>query len=1027
MNPQRWARIGDIFGEAMECSGAARMDVVRRACNGDGELQREIQDLLASHERSSAFVDELILRPGIVREAAELHMFREGQLVSGRFRIVRFLGEGGMGEVYASEDQELHIRVALKTMHAHLAASPKFAERFRQEIQLARQVTHPNVCRIFDAGRHQGTPYFTMELLEGETLARRLENKGRMSPSEAAPIARQLCDALSAAHRAGVLHRDFKSANVMLTGGRAVITDFGLARLLDADSVGPVTTGLAVGTPAYMPPEQIEGRPSGASVDIYALGVVMYEMLTGLRPYRDSSPLALAAAKLKGPSPPRKLAEGIGSTWEAAILKCLSPLPEDRFADALEVLSAVEGTLRLTIRRSGSTAGVVAAILALAAGFGLKTIVEHRPPAAPSAEANRWYREGVDALGEGAFLKAENLLKRAVSLEDRYIPAHARLAEAYSELDMSDKAKDEVIHATTLAPDRSRLPKFDAQLLDAAQLMVAREFSRAEQAYSAIAEHTPASERGRAYLDIGRAAEKANHIAKAMDAYQLALVSSPQREVPLLRLARLSARQGKKAEALVQLKEAGQLFQLASNYEGVTETKLELARLYASSNLPEAESQTRSAIETAKLTGNAQQQVKSRFELSRVKLLEGHAGEAALIAEEAIGLAESLHLENLSVQGLNDLAAVMTRQLKWKEVQTLCQRALVLARRSRSRAGEARALFYLAQASMDLDDNDAALRYLSQAVPYYREGGDSVVVQDVLALESDLLCAQGRYAEAKADAAEMQKWGEAHNDDQTLMLALQRAAEPRMFEGDYAGALSLYQRETDLEKRAGRRAATAYALINQADMFWRLGQYDESADRLLEAQSILPGLGEGARGPRERLDLVQAEFLLSQLRVRRAQARVNKVLASSEGGITARLIAAQTIRGLALVRFGELAAGKELCARALRTAEAGRSPASISLAHLALAEAAFLARDPEAARLAGESREYCLRSNHAELALRALLLEWAVAHRSGDRAHAEQLRVAFDHELASLEKLWGAGSVVAYRQRPDIRNLMPPR
>ena len=534
----------------------------------------------------------------------------------------------------------------------------------------------------------------------------------------------------------------------------------------------------------------------------------------------------------------------------------------------------------------------------------------------------------------------------------------------------------------------------------------------------------PPAEKGRAYLDVGRAAEKANRTAKAIDAYRLALSLSPQREAALLHLGKLSARQGNRAEAAAQLNEAAQLFQLASNYEGVTETRLELARMYESTNLSEAESQTRSAIETARLTGNVQQQVRSRFELSRVKLLQGHAGEATVIAEEAISLAERLHLENLSVQGLNDLAAVMSRQLKWKEVETLCQRAIVLAKRSRSRAGEARALVYLAQARMDLDDNEGALQYLNQALPFYREGGDSVALQDVLAIKSDLLCVQGRYTEAKADAAEMEKWGEARNDDQTLILALQRAAEPRVFEGDYAAALALYQRETDAERRSGRLAGTVYALINQADMLWRLGRYAESAARLTEAQGPLRELGSGSRGPRERLDLVQADSLLSQRRFREAQMRAKSALTSSQGGITARVTAARSISGLALVRSGEITAGRELCARSLRTAETGGSPGNISLAKVAMAEAAVLTRDPLAQRIAKDARDHCLRYGHREFAFRALLLEWKVERASDTTETSREFKAAFDRESADLEKSWGAGSLAIYLRRPDIRSLL---
>ena len=1030
MTSDRWARIREIFGEAIDYEGESQLEFVRRACSGDDSLEREIVDLLRAHDRPDAVVDRQILPASLVKDAADPHMFSEGQLISGRFRILHFLGEGGMGEVYAAEDQELHIQVALKTLHPHLAGSPKFAQRFRQEIQLARQVTHPNVCRIFDAGRHEGTPYFTMELLDGETLARRLERCGRMNAGEAELIVRQLCEALSAAHRAGVSHRDFKSANVMLVGTRAVVTDFGLARVLNADVLGAATTGVAVGTPAYMAPEQIEQGASGPSVDIYALGVVMFEMVTGARPYRQSSPLAMAAAKLnESPPSPRSFAE-VTREWETVILKCLSAQPEQRFVDAQQVIAVLEGAapVNLPRRLPGKKMSFALAICvcALAVTAGLSSLAGGRSrTVVPPADALRWYRQGTDALAERSFLKAANLFERAISRDERIVSTHARLAEAYAELDMSDKAKDEIIRAVTLAPDRSKLPESDARLLTAAQYMVAREFSKAEQAYRVIAENAPPTDKGRAWLDVGRAAEKANRIANAIDAYRFALESSAQREVALLHLGKLNARQGKRTEATAQLSEAAQLFQLASNFEGVTEARLELARMYQNFNLTEAESQTRLAIEMAALTGNVQQQVRSRFEMSRIKLLQGQADNAAANAEEAIALAERLHLENLSVQGLNDLAAIMSRQLKWPEVEALCQRAIALAKRSRSRAGEARALVYLAQARMDQDDNQGALRHLEQALPFYQEGGDSVALQDVLAIKSDLLCAQGRYSEAKADAAEMIKWGETRQDHQTLILGLQRAAEPRVFEGDYAGALALYERETELEKKSGRLAGTVYALINQADMLWRLGRYSESEVRLSEAQAALTELGDAARGPRERLDLVRAESLLSRLRIREAAVKAKQALASAQGGIAGRVIAAQAVQGLALVHRGDIAAGREWCTRSLRAAESGGNPAWISLAKLAAAEAALLAGNAGAAKFAADAREHCLRFGHRELALRALLLQWKVARSSGEIHLTRELEVTFARESESLEKSWGTGSLASYLQRPDIRRLVP--
>jgi len=275
--------------------------------------------------------------------------FPPDSTIAGRYRVVRFIARGGMGEVYEVEDQELRERVAMKTVRPEAARDATAIERFRREIQLARKVTHPNVCRIFDVGSSAGTIFLTMELLAGETLAQRLRRGGPMSAEEALPIARQIADALDAAHRAGVVHRDLKPGNVMLAesrgGTRAVVTDFGLARLeAGGDAAGLTLTAAAavVGTPAYLAPEQVEGSEITAATDVYAFGIVLYEMLTGTVPFMADNALSTAVKRLReAPVPPRVHVPGLDPRWEKAILRCLEREPAARFAGAPEVIQAI--------------------------------------------------------------------------------------------------------------------------------------------------------------------------------------------------------------------------------------------------------------------------------------------------------------------------------------------------------------------------------------------------------------------------------------------------------------------------------------------------------------------------------------------------------------------------------------------------------------------------------------------------------------------------------------------------------------
>ncbi len=247
-----------------------------------------------------------------------------------------------MGTVYRANDIELEETVALKVLKPELG-SPAFIERFRREVKLARRVTHPNVARMYDIGDHDGTRFLTMEFIDGHSLTEILRRNVRMPVPRVLDIATHVCAGLSAAHRAGVVHRDLKPDNVMIArDGRVVITDFGIAREPLGDA-GKHTLGGIVGTPAYMAPEQIEARPDiDGRADIYALGVMLFELLTGELPWKGDSALALAAARLYTDAPnPCSLRSDLPALVGEVVLRCMAREPEQRFVDPSDVAQAL--------------------------------------------------------------------------------------------------------------------------------------------------------------------------------------------------------------------------------------------------------------------------------------------------------------------------------------------------------------------------------------------------------------------------------------------------------------------------------------------------------------------------------------------------------------------------------------------------------------------------------------------------------------------------------------------------------------
>jgi len=289
-----------------------------------------------------------------VRTIVSVPIFEVGDVLGGRYEIVKLLGEGGMGAVYKASDRELDRPVALKVIRPELASSSSMLARFKQELLLSRQVTHKNVIRIYDLGDADGVKFITMEFVEGRDLRALIHEKKKYSPEEAVEVMQQVCQALQAAHSVGVIHRDLKPQNIMREeNGRILVMDFGLARTMEGD--GMTQTGALVGTMEYMSPEQALGKELDQRSDVFTAGLILYELLTGNMPFKAETALASLIRRTQERAiPVSDLDRNIPGALSSIVSKCLERDPNLRYQSAEEVLRALDSWQG---KRAGATLG----------------------------------------------------------------------------------------------------------------------------------------------------------------------------------------------------------------------------------------------------------------------------------------------------------------------------------------------------------------------------------------------------------------------------------------------------------------------------------------------------------------------------------------------------------------------------------------------------------------------------------------------------------------------------------------------
>jgi tetratricopeptide (TPR) repeat protein/predicted Ser/Thr protein kinase len=451
MTPERWARVKEVFQAALEQEAERRTAFIADATAGDEPLRAEVERLLAADRHAAHFI-----------ETPAAAMLLSGHVIS-HYEIGQLLGSGGMGQVYAARDTDLGREVALKVASLH---SPDAQARLKREAQHASRLSHPNICHIYEVGRADGQPFVVMERVHGRSLADVI-NEGPLPIGTATRYGIEIADALAHAHERGVTHRDLKSTNVMVTTRGVKVLDFGLAKILDTHEIDALSqshrsltsAGMIPGTLPYMAPELLRGQRGDQRADIWALGVLLHEMVSGRRPFTGATGFELSAAILH--QLPEPLPPAVPEALAAIIRRCLAKNPDERYQQAADVHRALEdlkdGTGAVRIPTPSRAMRIAMTVLVVAIAIvvvrtvwdPMSTVVSEQIPIVEEGVSNA---RGYSLLQDGEFARALEQFQSISAREPDDANAWDSLGEGYLASGMPDKSLDAYSRALRLSP-----------------------------------------------------------------------------------------------------------------------------------------------------------------------------------------------------------------------------------------------------------------------------------------------------------------------------------------------------------------------------------------------------------------------------------------------------------------------------------------------------------------------------------------------------------------------------------------------
>lgn len=977
------------------------------------------------------------------------------------YRISERLGAGGMGEVFLAQDIRLDRKVAIKMLPAGSIRNEQAKKRLFREAKAAATLDHPNICSIYEVGEEGDCAFIVMQYIEGRTLSSNIKNNA-LSALEVVNIGIQAAEALAEAHSHGVIHRDIKPQNVIITPrGQVKILDFGLAKIVrDLSSIQTGETesrltdsGEVVGTVGYMSPEQLRDQPVDARTDLFSLGVMLYECATGRSAFVGSTKIQILMQVIEvDPQRPSELSAEVPGELDHIILKAMAKDVDVRYQSAREMLSdlrrlevALQGsvlkTRPLTPYRSSSSRttqprrfrtiqsvplrvmigiGVVALVL-LAVWSALQ--IRQKSPHKPSPGAQTWYDSGIRDMRAGTFYQASKELEQATAIDDGFAMAHARLAAAYLEIDNTDKAREELLRALSLVPDRSVLPRQEANYLDAVAATVRREFPKAVVYYRENADKAPDSEKASAYLDLGRAYEKNEDIDKAEEYYLAATEKDPQSAVAFLRLAIIyGRRQDSKAEAIFD--EAERIYRLSSNQEGVAEAFYQRGVLFAKiKKLTEARTLLEEALKTAQnLPDNKYQLVKTQLQLSGVYSNAGDTERAMKVATEAIELAQQSRIQNLATNGLIDLGYVFHSRGEFTDARKMFQQALDFAQRDKAPGAEARAMRALGFLNQQQGYTDEAISMLEAALKFYQPAGYRKEALGVLLLLGRAYRDKGDYEIAFNTFDQMLQLATELPDPALMAASHLSTGILRGIEQErYPEALTHLDESYKIDESLGAKNNMGYDQMNRGAFLWRLGRYQEARDALGLAFKIANEPSANFKAVLAWVHLTNSQMALSERRFDEAKEKGQRALDLAGTEYRDVALQAKYTLGLAQALAGAAQPARKPCEEAVAMSKELKSPRQLSSALLALAEVLLLGNNaPRALATALEAQAMFAHAGQQDSEWRALLIAARASQLAGNKSSMQDYASRADALCAGLQEKWGADAYAGYLRRPDI-------